>query len=159
MWIEWEGEWYFATIRFFDSEPCLVTPRITCDFQMVGSDLLAPAIHSAVPSASVPRLQVADHEAVGRCVQAYPGGMDERGGPQLWGEHRHPGVLDGGQGGAGATEPLNWADWLVLGFITLQDGIVSNTNKHLISNWNKEQVSKARLSRKGVKYLLVWDLF
>ena len=101
---------------------------------MICSDLFAPTVHSAVPGASVSSLQVADHQAVGGCVKSYPGGVDERGGPQLRGEHRHPGVLDGGQGGAGATEPFHGADRLVLGLIALQDGIVSNTNKHLIAN-------------------------
>ena len=77
---------------------------LTCDPDVVGRDLLGPAVHPAVPGPGVPGLQAGDGEGVGGRVQPDPGRVDEGRGPQLWSVHRHPGVLDGGERGAGPSE-------------------------------------------------------
>ena len=138
------------------------TKILTCNLEMVSCDLLAPTIHSAVPGPRVPRLQVADHETVGGRVQSDPGRVNERRGSQLWSEDCHSGVLDRGQWWTWSTEPLHWADGLMLGFVTLQDSVVSNTNIHLITNWNKKLLtltvilSSTLLVLQMAPFWLVW---
>ena len=86
--------------------PPYIVLGLTCHSDIVGRDLIRPAVHPAVPGPRVPGLQPGDRQRVAGRVQPDPAGVDEGRGAQLRGEDGHPGVLDGGERGTGPAGQL-----------------------------------------------------